>query len=133
MASLAWEGLREFNAHELTRTLWSFAALLLADKPFIGEISSRLSQQPSLSPQDLVHTAWAFACLRWCAPLLPKMLSTVSQLNPKELASTAWSYATLLVHDAPLWNALAARSFETVGQFAPQHVCSTLWAFAHLD
>jgi hypothetical protein len=72
-----------------------------------GIARSALERINEFNPQNLSHTAWAYATLKHEAPVLldgiaRSAVERINEFNPQELANTAWAFAVCNM-DAKSW------------------------------
>jgi hypothetical protein len=139
----------KFPARSLANTLHSVAKLCASRRVDVadgamketlkGLESAVVRATPSMVPQALANTLWAYATLgRAPEPETWRALETTAahvapDMVPQALANTLWAYATLGRAPEPeTWEALETAAVRVAPSMVAQDLANTLWAYATL-
>ena len=136
LASRAVTIIDEFNAQELTNTLWAYAKTGHASPAlFDAAAVAALQHMRELSPHHLAILPWSFAKMDHAAPLLFDEIAelAIPQLGrfpPQGIANLLWAFAKAGHASPALFDAAKAVVAAQLHEFTPQGLANLVWAYA---
>lgn len=130
----------QFSPQCLSTIVWAFGTAKVHHAAIFTSFASEIAAKaPTMTPQGIANTAWAFARVRRQeAPLFRELAeaairdSLIWTFKAQELSNTVWAFATVGLPHPQLFSCIAEVTESRRFELPPQNVANMLWAYAKL-